>query len=133
MPKLIGVGIIWDGDQLLIDRRPPTGALAGFWEFPGGKVEPDETVADCIAREIKEELGLSVRVGEELITVTHDYPDFSVTLAVHHCKYLGGEPQLLACKEVAWINIETLGNYKFPAANYPIVAALQNIVPPVFP
>jgi mutator protein MutT len=132
MSKLIGVGLIWDGDKLLIDRRPPTGFLAGLWEFPGGKVEPGETVADCIAREIQEELGLTVKVGVEFVTVNYAYPEFSVTLAVHHCQYLGGEPQLLACDAVKWINIDDLASYDFPAANGQIIDALSTIVTPIF-
>jgi mutator protein MutT len=132
MSKLIGVGIIWDGDKLLIDRRPPTGFLAGLWEFPGGKVEHGETVTECIAREIQEELGLIVNVGIEFVTVNHAYPEFSVTLAVHHCQYLGGVPQLIACDAVEWVNIEDLPIYDFPAANAQIIAALQAIVPPTF-
>jgi mutator protein MutT len=54
--KQVGVGIIWDQQKLLIDRRLPTGNLPGVWEFPGGKLEPGESAKDCIAREILEEL-----------------------------------------------------------------------------
>jgi mutator protein MutT len=132
MSKLIGVGIIWDGDKLLIDRRPPTGFLAGLWEFPGGKVESGETVVHCIAREIQEELGLTVKVGVEFITVNYTYPEFSVTLAVHHCQYLGGLPQLLACDAVEWVKIAELTSYDFPAANAQIIVALQSVLPPTF-
>jgi mutator protein MutT len=133
MSKLIGVGIIWDGVSLLIDRRPPSGFLAGLWEFPGGKVEPGETVRDCIFREIQEELGLIVEIGAEFVTVNYAYPEFSVTLAVHHCRYLGGEPQLLACDAVEWVKIEELTNYDFPAANAQIITALQTVLIPIFP
>ncbi len=67
--KLIGVAVIWNAQgQILIDRRRPEGVFGGLWEFPGGKIEPDETVEDCIKREIKEELGKGIEVGEHLIT-----------------------------------------------------------------
>jgi mutator protein MutT len=122
--KLVGVGIIWDGDRILIDRRQPTGLLGGMWEFPGGKIEPGESILECIAREIQEELALQVKVGAELITINHPYSKFTVTLIAHHCQYLGGEPQLLSCDEVQWVTVAELSNYQFPAANAEIVAAL---------
>lgn len=122
--KLVGVGIIWDGELLLIDRRRPTSLLGGFWEFPGGKVEPNESIPECIAREIQEELALQVSVGAELITIQHTYSEFDVTLVVHHCQYLGGEPQLLSCDEIRWVKVGELGNYQFPAANMEIIKAL---------
>jgi A/G-specific adenine glycosylase len=125
--KLVGVGIIWDGDLLLIDRRRPTGLLGGFWEFPGGKVEPGESIPECIAREIQEELALQVTVGAELITIKHTYSEFDVTLVVHHCQYLGGDPQPLSCDEILWVKVAELDNYQFPAANAEIIAALTEV------
>jgi mutator protein MutT len=123
--KLVGVAIIWDGSKLLIDRRLPTGSLGGLWEFPGGKLEPGESMVACIAREVQEELALAVEVGDRLITIEHDYQDFTVELVAHHCRYLGGEPQLLSCDEVRWITVAELANYPLPPANGEIVAALQ--------
>ena len=69
--RRIGVGVIWDRDRqrILIDRRLPEGELAGYWEFPGGKIEPDENVEDCIKRELQEELAIEVEVGDHLITI----------------------------------------------------------------
>jgi mutator protein MutT len=123
--KLVGVAIIWDGSKLLIDRRLPTGSLGGLWEFPGGKLEPGESMVSCIAREVQEELALAVEVGDRLITIEHDYQDFTVELVAHHCRYLGGEPQLLSCDEVRWVTVAELANYPLPPANGAIVAALQ--------
>ncbi len=123
----MGVGIIWNGEQLLIDRRRPTGLLGGFWEFPGGKLEPGESIQECIAREIQEELALQVTVGAELITIKHTYSEFDVTLIVHHCQYLGGEPQPLSCDEIRWVTVGELSTYQFPAANAEIIAALINL------
>jgi mutator protein MutT len=125
--KQVGVGIIWDRHKLLIDRRLPTGNLPGVWEFPGGKLEPGESAKDCIAREILEELELKVAVGEELMIINHSYPKFDIQLIVHHCQYLGGIPQLLACDEVRWVTVAELSGYEIPAANTAIVDRLQSL------
>lgn len=126
--RLVGVAIIWDGEQILIDRRLPTGSLGGLWEFPGGKVEPGESIAACIAREVQEELALTVEVGDRLIAIQHDYLDFTVELVAHHCRYLGGEPQPLSCDEIRWVTVAELANYPLPPANGAIVEALQTFV-----
>jgi mutator protein MutT len=130
--KQVGVGIIWDQHKLLIDRRLPTGSLPGVWEFPGGKLEPGESAQECIAREIREELGLNVLVGKKLMSIEHSYPAFDIQLIVHHCRYLGGIPQLLACDEVRWVTVAELNDYEIPAANTAIVARLQASLPLTF-
>ncbi len=124
--KLIGVAVIWNPQgQILIDRRRQQGLLGGLWEFPGGKVEPEETVPECIRREIREELGIEIAVGDRLITVDHTYTHFKVTLVVHHCQHLAGEPQPLECDEVRWVTLEAIDQYPFPKANEQIIAALR--------
>lgn len=123
--KIIGVAVIWNSqNQVLIDRRPTDGLLGGLWEFPGGKVEPNETIPACITREIQEEIGIEIAVGDELIRVDHAYSHFKVTLVVHHCQYLAGEPQPLACDEVRWVSVAELNDYPFPKANEKIITAL---------
>ncbi len=124
--KIIGVAVIWnDAGQILIDRRKPDGLLGGMWEFPGGKVEPGETIPDCIKREIQEELGIAIEVGDRLIVVDHTYSHFHVTLNVHHCKHLSGEPQAIECDEIRWVELADLDNYPFPKANLQIIEALK--------
>lgn len=124
--KQIGVAVIWnDQDQILIDRRRPEGLLGGLWEFPGGKIEPEETVAACIRREILEELGIEIEVGDPLIKIDHAYTHFRVTLNVHHCRYIAGEPQPIECEEVRWVTVDQLEQYPFPVANVKIIEALQ--------
>jgi 8-oxo-dGTP diphosphatase len=126
--KIIGVGVIWnDTGKILIDRRLPQGAMGGLWEFPGGKVEPGETVEDCIQREIQEELGIEVEVGDCLITIDHTYTHLRVTLTVHHCRYLAGVPQPIECDEVRWVGMDELENFDFPEANTQIIAALKQM------
>jgi len=125
--KRIGVAVITDNQgRILIDRRLPRGVMAGLWEFPGGKIEENETVADCIVREIREELGIEIRVGEHLITIEHDYPEFTVNLIVHLCSLIKGEPQPIECAEVRWVNLEEITQYKFPEANYEIIRLLRS-------
>ena len=125
--KKIGVGVIGNNrGEILIDRRPNLGEMGGLWEFPGGKIEPDETIEDCIRREIKEELDLDVLVGEHLITIEHKYTQFKVTLFVHYCQYVAGTPQTIKCEEVRWVNVSELNRYTFPKANYEIITLLQS-------
>lgn len=124
--KFIGVAVIWnDRGQILVDRRRWEGTLGGLWEFPGGKIEPGETVEDCIKREIWEETGIVIVVGDHLITIDHTYAHLRVTLTVHHCRYLTGIPQPLECDEVRWVTLEEIDQFTFPKANEQIIAFLR--------
>nr|WP_250124604.1 A/G-specific adenine glycosylase [Chroococcidiopsis sp. CCMEE 29] len=124
--KLIGVAIIWnDQRQILIDRRPLGGLLGGLWEFPGGKIEPGETVEDCIKREIQEELGIEIEVGGHLITIDHVYTHLRVTLIVHHCRHVAGVPQPIQCDEIRWVTLDEVDLFPFPKANEKIIDALR--------
>ena len=108
----------------MIDQRLEEGLLGGMWEFPGGKQEQGETIETCIARELKEELGIAVTVGAELITVDHAYSHKKLHFVVHLCDWVSGEPQPLASQQVRWVRPDDLGNYAFPAANARIIEAL---------
>ncbi len=124
--KVIGVAVIWNNQgQILIDRRRPEGVLGGLWEFPGGKIEPGETVEECIKREIQEELGITIEVGEHLITINHVYTHLEVTLNVHHCRHLTGVPQPIECDEIRWVTLDEIDQFPFPKANGQIIAALR--------
>ncbi|MBD2005846.1 MULTISPECIES: 8-oxo-dGTP diphosphatase MutT [Cyanophyceae] len=124
--KSIGVAVIWNEQrQILIDRRRPGGLMGGLWEFPGGKIEPGETVVECIKREIKEELGIEIEVGDRLIVIDYTYSQFSITLNVHHCQHLKGIPQPIESEEVRWVTLDQLDQYPFPAANIQIINALR--------
>ncbi|BAW97740.1 mutator MutT protein [[Synechococcus] sp. NIES-970] len=124
--KHIGVAVIHNGQgEILIDRRLNTGEMAGLWEFPGGKIEPGETVEACIAREIKEEINLDVQVGDRLILIEHNYPKFRVSLHVHWCRPTGGEALAIECQEIRWVKPAELGQYQFPEANQAIIDAIQ--------
>jgi 8-oxo-dGTP diphosphatase len=124
--KQIGVAVIWNqSGQILIDKRKVGGALGGLWEFPGGKIEAGETVADCIVREIREELAIEITVGEHLISIEHTYPTFQITLIVHHCNYISGTPQQIESDEILWVEVSDLNKYEFPAANIAIIRAIE--------
>ncbi|BBA79367.1 mutator MutT protein [cyanobacterium endosymbiont of Rhopalodia gibberula] len=123
----IGVAVIYnESGQILIDRRLKKGSLGGFWEFPGGKLEPNETVEDCIKREILEEIDIEIGIGEHLITLDHAYTHFKVTLIVHRCRYLTGKPKLIRCEEIRWITLDEINNFSFPKANNKIIELLHN-------
>jgi len=125
--KAIGVAVIWNEQgQILIDRRRPEGLLGGLWEFPGGKIEPGETVEECIKREIQEELGIDIAVGDRLITIDHAYSHFRVTLTVHHCRHLAGVPQPIESDEIRWVTLDEIDQFPFPKANTQIIVALRN-------
>ncbi len=127
--KTIGVAVIWDEQRrILIDRRRPEGLLGGLWEFPGGKIEPGETIEECIKREIQEELAIDIEVGDRLITIDHAYSHFRVTLTVHHCRHLSGVPQPLECDEIRWVTLQEIDQFPFPKANTQSIAALRQAV-----
>lgn len=125
--KLIGVGVIRNGrGQILIARRRSGGEMGGLWEFPGGKIEPEETVEQCIRREIEEELAIKVEVGSRILTIEeHTYKTIRVTLYVHDCQHISGEPQPLESEEILWAEVMKLHQYQFPEANTKIIQVLQ--------
>jgi A/G-specific adenine glycosylase len=123
--QVIGVGVVRNAaGEVLIDQRLNEGLLGGLWEFPGGKQEPGEPIAETIRRELEEELAIAVEVGEELIVVEHAYSHKRLRFVVHLCTWLSGEPQPLASQQVRWVRPDQLGEFPFPAANARIIAAL---------
>jgi len=123
--QVIGVGVVRNAaGEVLIDQRLNEGLLGGLWEFPGGKQEPGEPIAETIRRELEEELAIAVEVGEELIVVEHAYSHKRLRFVVHLCTWRSGEPQPLASQQVRWVRPDQLGEFPFPAANARIIAAL---------
>ena len=123
--QVIGVGVVLNAaGEVLIDQRLEEGLLGGLWEFPGGKQESGELIEGCIARELQEELGIDVTVGEELISVEHAYSHKKLRFVVHLCQWVSGEPQPLASQQVRWVKPEELKDFPFPAANARIIEAL---------
>lgn len=122
----VGAGLVFRSGQLLITQRPAGGHLAGLWEFPGGKRDPHESFEDCLHRELREELGIDVHVGELLEAITHHYPEKSVHLRFHRCHWLRHEPQALQCAAFAWVRREELDQYEFPAADARLLDRLKS-------
>ena len=122
----VAVGFIWRDNQLLISRRPSDGLLGGLWELPGGKQASDETLEDCLRREIAEELGIDVAVDRHLVTVEHGYSHFSVTLHAFECRWRSGEPRALATSDWAWVSYGQLRDYPLPRGTTKILDALAS-------
>src|ERR1041384_5996745 len=110
----VSAGLIFRNGKLLITQRHAGAHLGGLWEFPGGKREPGETFEQCLARELREELGVEVAVGELFEIVTHAYREKTVHLQSHLCRIIDGEPQPLGCAALRWVNQSELGEFAFP-------------------
>lgn len=120
----IAIGVVWKDGHVLIAQREHRGLLGGLWEFPGGKRESNETLQQCCAREIREEVGVKVRVGRKLMTINHAYSHFRITMHVFACRYLSGEPRPITCRRVRWVLPGQLRQYPFPAANKKLIERL---------
>jgi A/G-specific adenine glycosylase len=120
----VAVGVVEDGDRMLITRRPPEGLLGGLWEFPGGKIEKDETPEQACVREIAEEVSLDVDVVEFVTRVRHAYTHFKVELDVFLCRYKGGKVALNSATDYRWITREEFEQYAFPKANHKFIPFL---------
>ncbi len=122
----VSAALIFRDGKLLITQRHAHSHLGGLWEFPGGKREPGETFEQCLVREIREELGVEISVGELFEEIAHDYPEKSVHLKFFICQLLSGEPQPLDCAAVKWIDKAELNAHEFPAADAQLLEKLAN-------
>ncbi len=122
----VAAGLVFRNGLLLIAQRRPNDHLGGLWEFPGGKREASETFEECLRRELREELGIEVIVGELIESLTHDYPEKSVRLKFFRCKLLKNEPRPIFCHNLAWIKQEQLSQYEFPAADARLLEKLRS-------
>jgi A/G-specific adenine glycosylase len=118
------VAIIRKDGKILLQKRPPSGLLAGLWEFPGGKKKAGEGLKAALAREIREELGVEVKQAKFLMIVKHAYTQFEVMLHAYECT-LQGEP-LLKKNSHRWVGLRSLQKYPFPSGSAKIVNALRN-------
>lgn len=109
----VTAGLIWKQGKVLIAKRLEGTHHEGFWEFPGGKQEKDESLEDCLEREIQEELGVKVKPVEELLTVEYDYGIKAVSLHVFHCTDLKGEPKSLQAQDIRWVDPSDFKKYTF--------------------
>ena len=116
--------IIKDGKYLITKRKEGT-HLAGYWEFPGGKVEKGETTKDALTREILEEVGLEIQVIRLLRESFPEYPEIIVHMNFFACDLLSGEATAIECAEIAWINPDEFKLYVFPPADEGIIEMLS--------
>lgn len=117
--------LIWRGDRFLACQRPAHKARGLLWEFVGGKVEPGETGEAALIRECREELDVTVSVGEVFMDVTHEYPDLSVHLTVYHAAIVQGEPKLLEHHDLRWLTKDEIDDYPFCPADVDILERLR--------
>ncbi len=125
----MAVGVVLDDARRILITRRAEGALqGGLWEVPGGKGEPGEVLQRALARELQEELGIAIGRTSALTEVRHDYGDKAVLLDVHVVWEFIGEARGLEGQPLAWVAPEALSDYRFPAANEPIVEAVRRLL-----
>ena len=117
--------LIWDKDRFLICQRPPNKKRALLWEFVGGKVEPGESREAALVRECREELGITVSVGDVFVEVVHEYPDITVRLILFHATISEGVPQMLEHNDIRWITPAQIPEYAFCPADTDILKRIR--------
>jgi 8-oxo-dGTP diphosphatase len=124
-PLRVAAGVVFDDRQrVLICRRPAHAHQGDLWEFPGGKLEPGESIASALRRELREEVGIEVISARPLIRVRHDYPDRRILLDVWRVERFSGEAAGHEGQAVRWVSPRELQRYRFPAANLPVIKAV---------
>jgi A/G-specific adenine glycosylase len=124
----VTAAVIEDGEgRLLVAQRPQHKLLGGLWEFPGGKREEGETLEECLARELREELGVEVVVGEEIMSFPHAYTHFRITLHVFRCRIVSGTLQPLAVAAVRWAGADELKELAFARTDRRILETMRHI------
>jgi mutator protein MutT len=121
----VAAALVFRKGRLLITQRPFGTHLGGLWEFPGGKREPNESFERCLVRELREELGIEVVVGELVESLTHAYPEKTVHLKFYRCRWRQHEPQPLGCPAFKWVTAAELKDHDFPAADARLLEKLQ--------
>ena len=119
--------LIWDKDKFMICQRPAHKARGLLWEFVGGKVEPGETKAEALIRECREELSVTLSVGEVFMDVIHEYPDLTVHLTLYSATIAEGEPLMLEHNDIQWITPQEIGKYEFCPADEEILARICEV------
>ena len=122
----VTAAIIRKNGRILIAQRPRDGMLGGLWEFPGGKREPGESLEKCLQREIREELGLEIAVGDLLTRVKHAYTHFRITLHAFECRVVSGKPKPIGVADVRWVRMNEVGRYAFAVTDQKIIQRLKD-------
>jgi mutator protein MutT len=121
---VVTAAVVEHDGRLLVTRRQQGTHLEGYWEFPGGKCDPGETLETCLARELREELAVSAAIGTEILTTTHTYPDRRVELHFFGCRLLG-TPAPQMGQEMRWVTRDELGDLPFPPADRELIQLLK--------
>ena len=117
--------LIWEGDTFMICQRPAHKARGLLWEFAGGKVEPGETKEQALVRECREELAVTLQVGEVFMELTHQYPDLTVRLTLFCASIQEGTPKMLEHNDIRWITVGEIDQYPFCPADKEILEKLK--------
>lgn len=121
MIKDVVAALIWNENRFMICQRPAHKARGLLWEFVGGKVEPGESMEDALIRECREELDITVQVGDIFTQALHEYPDIYIRLTLFHCTIAEGTPKLLEHNDLKWIMPSQIPNYDFCPADQDIL------------
>jgi 8-oxo-dGTP diphosphatase len=121
----VAIALVWRDGRLLITRRPSGAHLAGYWEFPGGKIEASETAEGAAEREVREEVGVGCRARSCREPIRHSYPERLVVLHPVDCDWLEGEAVLRGVTAAEWVSPDRLAEYEFPPANAELLASLR--------
>ena len=119
--------LIWDKNRFMICQRPAHKARGSLWEFVGGKVEPGERKEEALIRECREELGVTVDVGDIFMEVTHKYPDITVHLTLFSASIREGVPQKLAHQDIRWVTAAQIKEFAFCPADRGILEKLKQL------
>ncbi|MCI2394642.1 8-oxo-dGTP diphosphatase MutT [Aliiroseovarius sediminis] len=122
------VALIDRDGRILLAQRPEGKSMAGLWEFPGGKVEPDETPEHALIRELKEELDIDTWASclAPLTFASHSYDDFHLLMPVFACRKWEGQPKPLEGQKLSWARVDQLRDYPMPPADLPLIAMLRD-------
>jgi 8-oxo-dGTP diphosphatase len=123
---VVTAAVVERDGSFLVTRRQKGVHLEGYWEFPGGKCDPGESLAACLARELREELDVGATIGAEIFTTTHAYPERSVELHFLRCT-IDAEPQSILGQEIRWVARKDLASLEFPPADAELIAMLVNV------
>jgi mutator protein MutT len=121
---VVTAAVVERGGSFLVTRRQPGVHLEGYWEFPGGKCDAGESLAACLVRELREELAVDADVGDEMLSISHDYPDRRVELHFFRCE-LRGVPDPQLGQQLQWVRREALSDLEFPPADAELIALLS--------
>ncbi len=127
---VVACALVDADNRVLIAKRPPGRHMAGLWEFPGGKIEPDERPEDALIRELAEELGIDVTESclAPLTFASHAYDDFHLLMPLYVCRQWDGEVEAREGQELAWVRSNRLSEYDMPPADEPLKAMLRDLL-----